>query len=370
MHELKTARYYAAQVAANLPPEAFKPVPARLLGGACYLLVSAGGILAVSLLHLHPLVSVALSLLIACGFAGLGFLAHEVLHGSVVKTAWLRDFVGAICFWQFGVGPLLWRKWHNMEHHAHTQEEHADPDAMGTVEGWLQQPGLRALYRLAPWLRSLITFLAFFGFFTGFAGIQFAAHVKPGAKDRGTLWVQFVAPIAFWLALLAVLGPVKWFFAYLLPVMLANFLVIAYISTNHQLSPLTDVNDPLANSLSVTVPRWVDVLHMNFSLHTEHHLFPGMNPKFAPRVRAELRRLFPGQYHEMPWITALVALWKTPRLYHNKTQLVDPQRGLDYGSLGHGLDPLALIPHPATPVGGPGAQRQRRRRRTTVSTDA
>lgn len=28
----------------------------------------------------------------------------------------------------------------------------------------------------------------------------------------------------------------------------------------------------LANSLSVTVPSWIDWLHFNFSHHTEHHM--------------------------------------------------------------------------------------------------
>ena len=45
------------------------------------------------------------------------------------------------------------------------------------------------------------------------------------------------------------------FFAFVLPLLFANGLVMAFILTNHGLSPLTDVNDPLVNSLSVTAPR-------------------------------------------------------------------------------------------------------------------
>jgi fatty acid desaturase len=355
MHELRPIRWYASQVAAQLPPEAFKPVLARLWWGALYLTVAVSGILAIGLLSMNVWWNLLLSVAVASAFAGLGFLAHEILHGSVVKTAWLRDLTGAICFWPLGVGPKLWRKWHNMEHHAHTQHEDHDPDAMGTVEKWFSSPLLRGLYKLAPWLRSLVTFLSFFGFFSGFSVRQFIAHVGAfRARERALVVLQFVGPVVFWGGLLPLLGLAKWFFAYLLPLMLANFLVIAYISTNHQLNPLTEVNDPLANSLSVIVPRWVDVLHLNFSHHTEHHLFPGMNPKYAPLVRAKLREMFPDQYHEMPWLTALVTLWKTPRLYHNHTQLTDPERGISYGSLGHGLDPQVVEARPAAGLSRPG----------------
>jgi hypothetical protein len=103
------------------------------------------------------------------------------------------------------------------------------------------------------------------------------------------------------------------------------------------LNPHTEINDPLANSLSVTVPRWVDVLHFNFSYHTEHHLYPGMSAKWAPLVKAELKKQFPDQYHELPMWKAMLFIWKTPRVYHNSTELVDVKTGIAYPTLGHGM---------------------------------
>ncbi|GAA3318387.1 hypothetical protein GCM10020331_020960 [Ectobacillus funiculus] len=41
----------------------------------------------------------------------------------------------------------------------------------------------------------------------------------------------------------------------------------------------------------------------------------------------------------MPLTTALAALWQTPRIYHNHTELIDPETGTVYGTLGNGLDP-------------------------------
>jgi len=364
MTELRTMGWYAQQIAPHLPAEAFKPVRGRLWGGLAYLSLVVGSIVAIGMYDLHPLQNLGLSVLIGQGFAGLGFLGHEILHGTVVKNARLRDFLGAIAFAQFSLGPKLWRKWHNMEHHAHTQEQHTDPDAMGTLEQFYQRPFLRWLYRLHPSVRSLISFAAFLLFFSVFC-LKMLSQFYPEFRreERPVVLAQVIWPFAMWLSLLVVLGPVKWLFAYVIPLMLANFLVISYISTNHQLNPLTDLNDPLANSLSVNVPRWMDVLHFNFSHHVEHHVFPGMNPKYAPLVKAQLRRLFPEQYQEMGFGQALAALWRTPRIYKDKTDLVDPVRALAFGSLGNGLNPVRiegrkvalaepLGPAPVPPPGG------------------
>lgn len=338
--ELRGAGWYTRVISDNLPSEAFKPVPRRLWWGVLFLTWAAVPIGLVWVLDLPIAVNFSLSLLIGMGFAGLGFLGHEILHGSVVRTAWLRDLLGAIAFGQFMLGPKLWRKWHNMEHHAHTQDEHTDPDAMGTMEQFYRRPGLRFLYRLPPWIRSTITFLSFSFFFSTHSLLMLKRYhpvFRPG--ERRIVLAQLAVPALVWAGLLMAMGPAKWAFAYLIPLMIANFVVICYISTNHQLNPLTAVNDPLANSLSVSVPTWVDVIHLNFSHHTEHHLFPGVNPKWAPLIKAQLKRHFPGQYHEMPFLQALLTLWSTPRLYSHRTELVDPHRGLAYGSLGHGLEP-------------------------------
>ncbi len=135
------------------------------------------------------------------------------------------------------------------------------------------------------------------------------------------------------------MGPGKWLFAYVIPLLIANFIVMAYIATNHRLNPIVPVNDPLANCLSVTVPRWVDVLHFNFSYHTEHHLFPAMSSKYYPLVKEKIKEMWPERYHEMPMTKALAALWNTPRVYYQGSELVDPHREHFYGSLGNGLDP-------------------------------
>ena len=50
--------------------------------------------------------------------------------------------------------------------------------------------------------------------------------------------------------------------------------------TNHFLNPVSMNSDPLVNTTSIVVHPIFDWLHLNFSYHTEHHLFPGMNSDY------------------------------------------------------------------------------------------
>lgn len=351
MSDLHSIGWYAERIAPHLPKQVFKPVPQRLWGGLAYLALTVSSIATIALFDLHPLVYLGISVLVTCGFAGLGFLAHDILHGGVVKKAWLRDFLAAIAFAQFSIGPKLWRKWHNMEHHAHTQMDDDDPDAWASMEEFYKRPVMCWVYRLPAFVRACFSFASFAIFFSLHSTLMLRKYYHQfRPRERRIVLLQWIWPYTMWLTLLAFIGPVKWFFAYLLPLLAANALVIAYISTNHQLNPLVAVNDPLANSLTVTVPRWMNVLHMNFAYHTEHHLFPGVSGKWGPVIQAEIQRQFPDRYHAMPFGQALKALWKTPRIYANRTDLVDPLQGLAYGSLGFGLDPADIRPHSLTPL--------------------
>ncbi|MCT8139443.1 acyl-CoA desaturase [Anaerobacillus sp. CMMVII] len=340
MKELKTFGWYASKVSSSLPKESFQPVPTRLLGGLAYLAVVISSIVILAVFQLSPLIVVALTVILGFSYAAMGFLGHEILHGTVVRTPWLRNFLGAVFFWPLCTGPRLWRKWHNIEHHIHTQDEAKDPDAWPTINQAMQNLVVRWVYKLPLSIR------AFFGFL--FLSIQFSLHSLSmfklylkefTGKNRSAVIFQLLLPWLSWFALLLIIGLQQWVFAFLLPLLIANLIVMSYISTNHRLNPLVDVNDPLANSLTVTVPKWLDILHFNFSYHTEHHLFPAMNPKFYPLVKEQILARWPERYHQMSLARALITLWKTPRVYHEKRNLIDPHGNTLYETLGNGLNP-------------------------------
>jgi fatty acid desaturase len=140
--------------------------------------------------------------------------------------------------------------------------------------------------------------------------------------------------VAIWAALAVVLGPKAFLFAMFVPLVVANTIVMAFIFTNHSLSPLGDVNDPLANSLSVTLPRWVEYLTLRFGFHVEHHLFPSMSSRHADLVRAQLVARWPHRYQSMSLVRALLLLHRTPRVYQDDgARLIDPTSGTSMSSL-------------------------------------
>ncbi|MBU9713607.1 fatty acid desaturase family protein [Evansella tamaricis] len=337
--DLHTFGWYAKRISKSLPPESFDPVPLRLLGGLAYVSVSLICFFLIGL-NLHFTINLFLSVILGFSFAGLGFLGHEILHGTVVRRPWLRDFLGALAFWPLSTGPQLWRKWHNMNHHVHTQHDEKDPDAWPTLEKLAKSKYFRWVYLLPFPIRATFSFVSL--------SVQFTLHSikclflyigEFKVKNKVKVIIQAILPWTTWIVLLFIIGLEKWLFVYLIPLLIANFIVMAYISTNHRLNPITPVNDPLANSLTVTVPRWLDIIHFNFSYHTEHHLFPTMSSKYYPLVKKKVKEFWPERYHEMPMGKALYALWKTPRVYFDHNDLVDPYGKKIFGSLGHGLNP-------------------------------
>ena len=144
---------------------------------------------------------------------------------------------------------------------------------------------------------------------------------------------ESVLGIGFWVTLALLIGGWAFLFALVLPLVVANVLVMAFILTNHSLSPLTEVNDPLLNSLSVTVPRLFNWTTLGFGFHVEHHLFPAMSSRHAARVRQLILARWPERYQSMPIFHALTQMFRTPRVYREPTVLVDPRNGREWPTL-------------------------------------
>jgi len=136
-----------------------------------------------------------------------------------------------------------------------------------------------------------------------------------------------------WAALAVAIGPVAFLFAYVIPLVIGNVVVMSYIMTNHALSPYSRDNDPLLSSLSVTTPRLLRALHLNFGYHVEHHVFPKLSPAYAPRVRALLQEEWPERYQSMPLVTALRRLAGTPRIHLTEETLIEPRSGRRWATL-------------------------------------
>lgn len=121
-------------------------------------------------------------------------------------------------------------------------------------------------------------------------------------RERRQIAIELAAVVMVHLAIIGFIGlrPVPLLLGYFLPIWIGYSVVIAYIYTNHMACQLTETNDPLINSISLKMPVFFDTLHLNFSYHTEHHIFPGMNPAYYPKVRALLLEHYPERFNLLP----------------------------------------------------------------------
>ena len=153
------------------------------------------------------------------------------------------------------------------------------------------------------------------------------------AREHRLALLETALGLALWVTLAVLMGPGAFLLVYLLPMVAANALVMAYIMTNHSLSPLTSVNDPLANSLSVTVPRVFEWLTLGFGYHTEHHVFPWMSARHGPELRELIRQRWPERYQSMGLHRALLRVYRSPRVYKDEHTLCDPVEGTECSTL-------------------------------------
>src|SRR5687768_13197208 len=118
---------YVRALRPDLPAETFAPARSRLLAVPLLVAITVVAILAIANGWLPwPFVPL-LSLVIGGSFACLTFVAHEAMHGGIVRGRFLRHVVSMIGFLPFMLSPRLWATWHGRVHHARANL-HDDPD--------------------------------------------------------------------------------------------------------------------------------------------------------------------------------------------------------------------------------------------------
>ncbi|HEY3496437.1 MAG TPA: fatty acid desaturase [Polyangiaceae bacterium] len=347
---LRPVSAYAREIKPLLPARAFEPARSRLLWLPLHTAVIVLGMYAMVRDLPSPWLYPVISLVLGCSFAGLVFLAHETLHGATVRELRLRQLVGWFGFLPFVVSPRLWIAWHNRVHHGNANHSGADPDAYPTLAEHRESSLVRVS---TDWfgigrrrLRGLVSLCLGFSFQS--AHVLFTATRRGYLTPRAHRLAAFETGLAVlvWIALAFALGPLPFLVTCVAPLVVANALVMAHIFTNHALSPLTPVNDPLANSLTVTVPPLVEWLTLGFGYHVEHHLFPWMSARHAPAVRELVISRWPERYQSLPLLEALLRVHRTPRVYADDTTLVDPATGARHATL---AAHAAVTPPPANP---------------------
>ena len=267
------------------------------------------------------------------------FSTHDLLHSSAISNPWLRRVISLFGLTMLWMPPTLWKAVHNREHHNKTNSEQ-DPDRsflfsqpnnwgkwiqnafipssevnpIGLVVGMAHSWGIHTF-------RNLTSVLFFNNRSAQYPVVAFSIS----EKERTAIALELLAIIGLHLTIIMSLGfsPIKLLLSYFLPIWIGYSGLIFYIFTNHLLCRMTDKNDVLVNSLSIRVPKIFDLLHINFSYHTEHHIFPGMNPSYYPMVQELLLTHYPDQFNLMDADKAWKLMLETPRHYLDKTTFTD-----------------------------------------------
>ena len=333
-------QHYAREVRPQLAPAVFQLAPARLLWLPVHLGVI--GVLATYIVWGAPRSSVALLCAIVAGHSWgcLGFLAHEAMHHALTRNRALEKLVGYCGFGIYCLSPTLWTAWHNQAHHGNTGRPVADPDGFGHLGFWRKNAVVRALEKFSPGSRSKRSAAFLFVWFSVHSFLVLVFHSERNDYyariSRRTVYAESATMLGFWIGVFALVGPWAFLFIYVVPVLVANATVMSYIATNHFLNSLTEVNDPLANTLSVKNPRWLETLHLQFGYHVEHHIFPSLSGRHAPAVREVLVRLYGDRYLSLPHARALHLLYTRPKLHDGADTLVDPRTMATFDTLAPG----------------------------------
>ncbi len=335
--ELYPTAHYVRVLRPLLPPEAFRPHMGQLYRATFHFGIYLCGLLL--LRHYGSIwwAGLLCALMMGHSTACCAFIAHDISHGAVVKDRTLRRILEMLLWGINAIPPTLWHAVHNQTHHAETNtlgdtdrrfvESERTLSTTIYVKSFL--PGRK---RGAWWLSILGEFVFLYVIRHGIAAFSsnkaraVLVTAKPTYSNKARRWicVEILTIIGFqiatWKLVCGNLPAYLW--ASVATYAVASSVGMLYIFTNHSLNPLCEHTDPLVGSTSVCVPRWMDWLHDNFSYHTEHHVFPGMNPRYFPEVCRLLSIHFPERYNRI----SLAEAWR--QLRQLEDFLPDPPHSL------------------------------------------
>jgi fatty acid desaturase len=376
------------QLRKNLPASTFEPKP--IYGYAAFLASALGvGIIVGCHLVSPPwYVLLIASIVIGQIWANASFAGHEALHGAIFKNKFLIDALTLIGFAHHFVGVEGWRTWHIRAHHSHTNKEGMDPDIVGLAKDYPHSRLTQFMNTFTIGSGRWWSILCLFAQFTVQGHLALWCHGPKWIEEKTIRYdinrarVETICLVAFWGMCAWWLGWYHAVWLLLLPLLMCNFTLMSYICTQHFLRPLTEFNDPLPNSLSVRTWKFFDIIHLHFSYHREHHLFPSMSHSMGPVLQKEMERLGFGVPAMTHW-EAMKLVILTPRLYRdshslemsgtgektnlielwqkidpNEAEIIDAVPRREFAETAPALQP----PNPHFPVGKPGEIKQSSRK--------
>jgi fatty acid desaturase len=331
---------YAKKLRPLLPGDAFEPSKHRIL----ILLINIAILLLGWGLARHltqwswPLLFLPFAIIMGNSVVVLLFSTHDILHSSAIRQPHLRQVLSLFSLSLLWMPPTLWKAVHNREHHRKTNSME-DPDRNylfnqpNSWGKWIQNLFVPSVNVHPFWLsvgmssawgvhafRNLTSVLLFNNGETRYPVFSF----KVSPRERRWIAIEILGIVAIHLTILGYLNFqfTSILMGYFLPIWIGYSVIMFYVYTNHMLCRMTSFNDPLVNSASLRVSKWLDLLHFNFSFHTEHHIFPGLNSDYYPLVQGLLQQLYPDRLQLLEACEAWHLMLRTPRHYLNETTFI------------------------------------------------
>lgn len=308
--------YYVKELKSIIPSDALKPASYKLITMFIHAILIFGYIFAINAFQ-NIWASLGLSFLAGVSIACLFLFSHELSHGTIYKkepTLYiLKNF-----FWAFsGIPPTLWMRVHNLSHHSH-MNTYKDPDrkTFKSETGFFNN-----IYNLFIYPNKTLRYSLTVGFAMIFYSIKHicAVFYKNGSKpaivthrpdyskkEIRRIFFELIYILAFWFVIWLYLGVRLGLIFSLTSWITYSSFVILFIITQHQRDPVfIKIADPLLTTTSVIIPPWLDKIIDWHSFHIEHHLFPGINFDYYPKISAAIKERFPEKYDRIPLFQAV-----------------------------------------------------------------
>lgn len=334
---------YAKKLRPLLPAEAFAPDPSKLVILFINLIILMIGWVTAAQLDRLPIyilwIYLPLAVVMGNSVIVLLFTSHNIMHGSVIKNPYIIHISSLLGLTMLWMPPTMWKVVHNQTHHSKTNSlDDTDRNYLyeqpKTWGKWIQNlfvpsfevnPIFLTVGMMTAWgvwnFRNLTSVLLFNHKSVDYVPAAFTQSNKKRLAITGELLVM----LAIHATILSYLqfSLLKLVLGYFLPISIGYAGLMFYIYTNHMVCRMTSVNDPLINSISLRVPKIFDKLHLNFSYHTEHHIFPGINSDYYPMVQELLKVHYPGRMNLLNAGDAWRLLMQTPRHYKDDNTFTD-----------------------------------------------
>lgn len=334
---LRSIAYYRKELMPHLGKDIFLANPIRLIGFVVCGFGALGAFLAITFLNPAWYIKLVLGLFIGFNTGILGFLTHELLHGAITRNQRLQNIFGFLGLMPYLISPTYWKFIHNKLHHNDTQRTIKDPDAFPILKIYKHSRFVQAIFPFTPGSGHKRSYFYFF-FWLSFH--EFVAQIYHRFRngifkdlDHKRVTIELSCQLLILGTALIIAGPSNWLWVLVIPVATQNYMLMSYIATNHNLSPLTSENDPLVNSLTVTNHHIFEWFSLDFGYHVEHHLFPTISSKHSKKIHNVLKEKFPNEYKYMPKWKAIKLLYSTARIYKNPTTLFNPENLKEYKTI-------------------------------------